>query len=261
MTIATLWGILLDQGVTVQEIEMIKHIYLVLLLLPIVVTIIGIARYIIGLRSLSVYIPIVLTFVFFELAYNDGKTDLLFGLKYGIPLFLFTLLFSILVYSLFKKFRMHYIPKLSLVVTGVSIMIMPLILVSAYFGIKRLIYVAPFLFIMLMTTSEGFMAVLAKKNIRYTFSISMETLIIILISFLVITWSDLQTYLIRYPFSILIILLINLLVGRFLGLRLNEYWRFRSLLFNTNLGSNNNDKSKPTTAKQEVSAGEKRETA
>lgn len=251
----------MDQGVTAQEIEMIKHLYLILILLPIVVTIIGIARYVIGLRSLSVYIPIVLTFIFFELSYKDGKTDVLFGLKYGIPLFLFTLLFSIIVYSIFRRLRLHYIPKLSLVITGVSIMIMPLIIVSAYFGIKRLIYVAPFLFIMLVTTSEGFMAILAKKNIRYTAAISFETLIIVLISFFFITWNDLQIYLIRYPLSILVIVVINLLVGRFLGLRLNEYWRFRALLFNSNLGSNTNGQSKPTETKQEVSAGEKRETA
>ena len=251
-----IWELFLKNGFTADKLEVIKHIYLVILLLPIVISIVGLMRYVIGLRTLNLYAPIVLTFIFFEFSYKaDGTNDLGRGLVYGLILFFLVFFTSSGLYLLLKKFRMHYVPKLSLVLTAVSISVIILIFICAYFNLNGLINISPFALVMLILVSEGFMAILAKKNIDYSIKISFETLITVVISYFFISWVELQKLVIDNPLIIILVIIVNMFVGRYLGLRLTEYWRFKSILFKSN--PENNDKSLSNTTKQEKGSGEK----
>lgn len=227
------FNFLIEYGVKYSDIIILQNLFLILLLIPLVATIIGIARYVIGLRSINFYTPLFATFVFFDIANNSGaQTNFLTGLKYGLLFFICIFATSTIFYKLLKKLRMHYIPKLSLIITATSLTMM--ILITAMILLERTLTLsfAPFLFIALIVSSEGFMGVYAKKNFKYTVSIAIETLLITLISYSVISLESLQQFILHNPWSILILVVINLYVGRFLGLRLTEYWRFRTILLN-----------------------------
>ena len=82
-----IWNLLIQAGLNTASIDQIKHLYLVVFMISVVVTIIGIARYVIGLKSLRVYIPIVITFAFYEIGYRVGDSNQLTffrGLVYGL---------------------------------------------------------------------------------------------------------------------------------------------------------------------------------
>jgi len=227
-----LWQFLIEKGINTNDLESLKYLALLLLLLPIVATLIGIARYIIGLRSLNFYAPLLITFIFFEIA-NSDKADPSFlrGLLYGILAYVVILLISTILYSALRRLRMHYIPKLALIIVGTSIAIMILVLLSVYFERTIFVAISPISFIALGATAEGFMSVYAKKNFRYTLSIAWESLIISIISFVIISLEPLQLFVLANPLILIIVLiLINIYVGRFLGLRLTEYWRFKNIL-------------------------------
>jgi len=223
----------MENGVKYADILVLERLYLVLLLIPVVATIIGIARYVIGLRSINFYTPLFATFIFFDIANtSEMKTGFLTGLKYGLLFFLCIFITSTIGYKILKRLRMHYIPKLSLIITATSISMMVLIGVMLILERTLPLAISPFLFIALTVSVEGFMSIYAKKNFRYTASLAFESLLIAIISYTVISIEGLQQFVLNNPWTILLLILINLYVGRFLGLRLNEYWRFRTILLN-----------------------------
>lgn len=231
-----IWQILLEQGISLGELELIKHLYLLLLLLPFVATITGIVRHIIGLRSLSLYVPLFLAYIFFEFGYEGFATpNFLRGLGYGLILFVVTFVTSTMLYKILKRVRIHYIPKLSIIMIGVTISMFILLFIVAYFNKTTLLFTNPFSLIVLVVTTEGFISVMAKKNFRYTFYIALETLFTAIIGYLVISWDVIQNLVLSSPLVILILILLNIYVGRFLGLRLSEYWRFRAILLQKDL--------------------------
>jgi len=228
-----IFNFLIEYGVKYSDIIILQKLFLILLLIPIVATIIGIARYVIGLRSINFYTPLFATFVFFDISNNSGlQTNFITGLKYGLLFFICIFATSTLFYKLLKRIRMHYIPKLSLIITATSITMMIVITLMVLLERTLPLSFAPFLFIALIVSSEGFMGVYAKKNFNYTVSIAFETLIITVISYAVISLTALQQFVLSNPWAILELIVINLYVGRFLGLRLTEYWRFRTILLN-----------------------------
>jgi hypothetical protein len=241
-----LWNLLLSSGVAASEIESVKHLYLVVFLLPIVVTLIGIFRYVIGLRTLKIYIPIIMVFIFYEIGYRAGEEPgVIFtrGLIYGLLLFFLTFIFSTLSYKIIQRVRMHYVPKLSLVIVTVSVVVLIVILLMIYFEKNIFISVSPFIIIMMIVISEEFMSVMAKKNFIYTFSITFESLLSSVLSYAIISTPVVQKIVMDYPYVIFVIILLNVFVGKFTGLRINEYWRFREILFKENLEKNDQPQS------------------
>lgn len=236
-----IFNFLIEYGVKYSDIIILQRLFLILLLIPIVATIIGIARYVIGLRSINFYSPLFASFVFFDIANNSGsEVNFITGLKYGLLFYVCIFITSTLFYKLLKKLRMHYIPKLSLIITATSITMMIVITLMVLLERTLPLSFAPFLFIALIVSSEGFMAVYAKKNFKYTASLAFETLLITLISYAVISINAIQYFVLNNPWSILLLIVINLYVGRFLGLRLTEYFRFRTILLNKDLVDEHN---------------------
>lgn len=229
-----IFNFLIENGVKISEIQALERLYLVILLIPIVATIIGIARYIIGIRSINFYATLFGTFILFDISTTaDINTTYITGLKYGIIFFLCVFLTSTLSYKFLRKFRMHYIPKLSLIITAASVAMMVLIALLLLLDKTLPLSISPFVFIALIVTSEAFMSVYAKKNFRYTLTLALETLIITILAYTVISFSAVQTFVINNPWLIIILAIANLYIGRFIGLRLTEYWRFRTILLNS----------------------------
>ncbi len=237
------WDFLTSSGVTQIELETLKQIYILLLLLPIVSTIAGIARYVIGTKSLSIYSPIILTFLFYEFGKTESDQDIIKGLKYGIIIFATVFLSSALFYSGLRKLRMNYIPKLTLVLIGVSISLILLVFLSLLIGRSGLVFINQYTFIIATIVSEPLISAIARKGFRYSLITAIDTLSIAIFSYIVISIASLQTFVQNNPWILIIIILLNVYIGRFTGLRLTEYWRFRHILFannevNDNSGTN-----------------------
>ncbi len=226
------WNFLTTTGITATQLGLLKEIYVLLLLLPIVATIVSIARYIIGARSLSIYTPIILTFLFFEFGRNLGSgQDVVKGLKYGFLFFFLILFASALFYKLIRGFRLNYLPKLTIALILVSIIVFVTIIILALVGEKGVILLDQFTLIVFVSLTESFISIMARKSIRYGVSTAIQTLVISIFSYLLVAQQGLQNILTQQPWIIILIIIANIYIGRFTGLRLSEYWRFRSILF------------------------------
>ncbi len=214
---------------------MVRQMLQFIVLVPVVATIISILRYIVGLRTLTPYAPLLLTFVFFKLSYiSASQQNFILGFIIGLFLFLAVCVFSIIFYLLTKGIRLHYVSKLSLIITGLSMIFVLIIVFFAYLDVTNIIYAGPLTIVIAILLGESIMAMIAKKNVRFAVIVAIETLITSGICYIIISINVVSNLFYNWPLSILIVILLNIVVGRFLGLRLTEYIRFRKIIFREN---------------------------
>jgi len=207
-----------------------RNIIIMVMILPIIATMIGFVRHILGFRTLGIYLSLILTFIFVQIGFENNNGNVLNALKYGIPLVGLVFFVSLLCYLPFKKLALHYYPKLALVITGVSVIMILVIILSGIFNFGGFIKLNAFTLVLIAGISEKFFIILARKNLKTTLFISIESIIIATICYLFVSWYEFQNLLINYPYVILLLFPINYLIGRFTGLRVTEYLRFWDIL-------------------------------
>lgn len=243
---------LLQNELSTGEINILKNTLFILLLLPLISTWIGIARHIIGIKSFNYLAPVVLTYSFLQLGfinYEEGY-NFIRGLVFGLMIFSFVVIGSLVSHTVIQKIRLHYIPKATIIVTLISFSLC--ILIVAYtllFGKKGLVYSDIFTIVMIAILSESVISSFARKNFENTINTFFQTLIISISGYLIISIRFVQDFIYNQTLIYLVVIIIfNYLLGRYVGLRLTEYWRFRSLIFSDTLNeyvqSNGNSKKK-----------------
>ncbi len=218
---------LLDNS-TVPE-EMI----ILLLTLPVIVTLIGIARYYIGIKTFSLYAPILLSTGFYIIAYNytgEDSSKVIAGLLYGLLFIFISISASIVVHTLFKRIRMHYFPKTSLIISTVAIIVFMSLVILQYLNILELTDVSMIGLILITVVSELFLNKFVKKSFSVSIKLTSETIILSTLCYLMIILEPFQRILLNYPEIVLAAIPINYLVGRYTGLRIMEYFRFQDIM-------------------------------
>ena len=77
---------------------------------------------------------------------------------------------------------------------------------------------------------EKFIAVQIEKGNQTATILAIETLFISIIGFYIASWPGLIHFIILYPWIILFTIPINIILGKWTGLRLTEYIRFKDVL-------------------------------
>jgi hypothetical protein len=85
--------------------------------------------------------------------------------------------------------------------------------------------------LILVLLAEDFTRVQLGKSIRVAVDLTSETLILALVSFAILSLAPVQQFALLNPEIVLVsTFILNILLGRYVGLRLVEYWRFRRLI-------------------------------
>lgn len=208
---------LIDQAITSGVSE---ETIVLLVLLPLVASIVGAARHLIGFRGFGIFIPTAIAVAFF-------KT----GIGTGILIFLAILLLASIGRQALRRLRLHYLPRMALMLWLVTLGILGLVLASPYLGLSQLTMISIFPIVILILLAEEFIAVQIGKSFREAARMTMETIIIALAGYFILSLKILHSLALTNPhWLVLTPLILNLLIGRFTGLRLLEYRRFRRLL-------------------------------
>lgn len=196
-----------------------KETIVLLLMLPIIATFIVATRQIAGIKAFGIYTPLIITFAFFDM-----------GIKYGIAIFVVVLLVGTLVRYFVRHFRLLYLPRMGIVLTVTAMAI--LILLFEGVVSKRTVFIGSSIFsiLIMITLAEKFIAAQIEKGLKTAVVLSVETLIISTLGYYILQWPELQDIVFFYPQIILLTLAINIFLGRWKGLRLIEYFRFKDLL-------------------------------
>lgn len=191
---------------------------ILILLLPVLATIVVFFRYIIGLSGLGILVPIALSI-----------TLLSTGLLAGFILLATILLTSFVARLVLKRIRIMQLPKLALSMWLVASAIVVVLTLSTMYGIFSVQNISIFPILLLVLLSDRVVALFLERSMKEVISITFVTFFIGVIGFFLLSWEILRNFIILYPEIVLLFVPLNILMGRYFGLRVTEYMRFHPI--------------------------------
>lgn len=202
-----------DRGVPINTIVF-------LFLFPVVSSIIAIARHIIGLTGFSIYAPAALALTFISL-----------GLVQGAVLFIAVLVCASVGKKILPFLKLPYMPRTALLLWFVSLGMFLVLVASTYINLFSLSTLSVFALLILILLSEDFMEIQSARTGAIAIQRAAETFVLGFVCALILGSALVQAAVLYYPEIILIsIATINIVVGKFVGLRFTEWLRFRPLM-------------------------------
>lgn len=192
---------------------------ILLLMLPLVATLIAFLRQAIGVKAFGIYTPTIVIFAF-----------LYIGIKYAVAIFVSIIFVGMITRVLLKHLRLLYLSRVAITITIVSLSILAVLVTGGNFQRTGLASVSIFPLLIIITIVEKFVATQIEKGTRTALSLAAETLVIALIGYFIVSRQFTINFIAAYPWAILLTLPINILLGKWTGLRLTEYFRFREIL-------------------------------
>ncbi|MFH1564458.1 MAG: 7TM domain-containing protein [bacterium] len=192
-------------------------IYLILAI-PFITFIIAFARQVVGISTFGVYTPTVLALTF-----------LILGIYFGLGALLIVVFVSYMLRLVLQRIELLYTPRLSLALSTISLSLLAIIWFLIKFGSPISIPLAIFPLIVMSTMSEKFTAAQSEEGLRGALFGAFQTILVAVAAYYLVIWTAFSNLLMYLPELIFVPLAGNILLGKFTGLRLTEYFRFRAL--------------------------------
>ena len=192
----------------------------VLFLFPLVAAMVAFSRQVVGINGFGIITPALLSVAFLSTG----------GLA-GVILLAFILVVATVSRLMVKSIKLPYLPKLSVSFWIISMAILGLLMASPLIGLDRLVKVGIFPILLFILLAETFIEAQITRTLKIAMFMTFETVILALVAYKVMSTIWVQTQVLMYPeVSVVMVLLVNFLIGRYEGLRLLEVWRFRKML-------------------------------
>ena len=121
---------------------------------------------------------------------------------------------------------------MAIVLTVISLAILALLAVGGYLNKTGLAATSILPILILITLIEKFISTQVEKGFRTAAVLSIETLVISIACYYFIIWDIFKNLVLDHPEYILLLFVINIFLGRWTGIRLSEYLRFREVMKN-----------------------------
>lgn len=193
-----------------------------LLLLPVIAAIIAAARHIVGIRGFGIFLPAALAVVFVAT-----------GPVVGIILFLIIVAVSTVTRLTLRKLKikLQYLPRMALLLLFVVMGVLGVLFATPVIKQPDLTNVSIFPVLVLVLLAEDFSKVQIGKSAKTAINLTTETLILSLASYVFLTLKPLQELaLLRPEILLLSVAIFDFFLGKYVGLRFVEFWRFRKLI-------------------------------
>lgn len=196
----------------------LSDIYIILLL-PIFLTIVWVAKHFVWLSTLGSVIPVFIWLLYIKL-----------WVPFTLGLIVFLLIVNIGISKIISKYTLLYTPKVTFITIINFLVFMWVFLVFDEMDIIN-IYLDNIIYIIIFfVVAEKFITIIASKEFReYKKSFSW-TIIVSLLCFWLFNFTTFLIFLTAYPELLLILIPFNFMLWRFTGLRITEYFRFREIV-------------------------------
>jgi len=189
-----------------------------ILILPVIATIIVIARVVIGIDSFGTFAPVIVSLAFVTT-----------GLQWGVIIFTVIVTFGGFVRVLLQRLRLQLVSRLAILIATVAGLMAGLTILGSTLGVGPLINISIFPMVIMSSVIENFAASQFEFGTREAVRLTANTLLLACLCYLVIARAGLQSVVLAYPEVIVAAIVLNVLLGKFRGLRLLEYVRFGAL--------------------------------
>ncbi|MCF7846221.1 MAG: PKD domain-containing protein [Candidatus Peribacteraceae bacterium] len=205
-------------------------VILLVLMLPVIATLVAFLKQVVGVTTFGVYTPSVLTLSFLAI-----------GWKLGIAVLFVVVFASILIRKMLRRYRLAYTPRLAIVLSFVALAIFAAIVLltwlapfGSYFRVADLIAASIFPMLIMSTLAEKFVSIQSEKGSRSAVRMFGELLLVSLACYVVVgEWSSFQTLMLAHPEIILLFVVFDVMLAKFTGLRITEYFRFHEVIRKT----------------------------
>ncbi len=190
-----------------------------LLLLPIGGLLIAFLRNIVGLKTFGVFLPVLIALSLLHTGFISG-----------IIVFIGLIMFMGLISYPFDKLGLLYTPKL---VISLTIMVAIILIATSYglkYNIEWLTKLTFFPIIILTIAAERFSSSTVEDGYLIALQKLFQTITATTISYFLLSLSWLPSILILFPEIIVLIIIIAIFLGRYIGIRWVEIFRFSPIL-------------------------------
>lgn len=207
------------------ELGITTDILTILLFIPIIATLINFSRYIIGFKTLGIYAPMTLSFAY-----------VFTGIRFGLLITAAVIFATLLSYQIFKKVRMHYISRITINYSIVSFFIIMIIILNENLPFSfttndhSVAALPPLGILLIVALSDFFIKQYVKSGLSVSIRSLGETIIVAVAGWGLLRSESLQNFVLYNIWIQPIILMFNLLLGKYTGFRLKDVLRFRALL-------------------------------
>lgn len=191
-----------------------------MMMFPLVAVLIAAARHVVGLQGFGIFTPAVIAVAF-----------LATGVTVGVILFVGILLVATLARMVMRRLRLPSLPRMALLIWFVSMGVLALMLAYPWLKLEGLVKINIFPILLLILLAETFIEVQITTTLKTALRMTGQTLLLALLSFLVMSTQGLQEWVLLNPeIAVLGTVGLDILIGRYDGLRLLERLRFGKLL-------------------------------
>lgn len=196
-----------------------QQTYQIMIMIPIGVLVILILRNLGGLQTLGTFTPVLIA-----LAFRETQ------LGFGIVLFTIITALGLSLRSYLEHLKLQMLPRLSVVLTFVVVLIAVISLLSHKLGLERGLSVALFPMVILTMTIERLSITWEERGGGHAFKVAIGTLVAATLAHLLMSVPELTYFIFTFPAVLLIMVGFMLAMGRYRGYRLTELFRFKAFL-------------------------------
>lgn len=196
-----------------------QQTYQIMIMIPIGVLVILILRNLGGLQTLGTFTPVLIA-----LAFRETQ------LGFGIALFTIITALGLSLRSYLEHLKLQMLPRLSVVLTFVVVLIAVISLFSHKLGLERGLSVALFPMVILTMTIERLSITWEERGGGHAFKVAVGTLVAATLAHLLMSIPELTYFIFTFPAVLLILVGFMLAMGRYRGYRLTELFRFKAFL-------------------------------
>ena len=195
-----------------------QRVFQILVLIPIGALVISILHQMVGLTTFGTFTPILISLTFRQT-----------GILMGISLFVFVVVIGLLLRGYLNKLQLLVVPRLASILTVTVLIVGALAVALENLDLNMGLSVSLFPIVILAMTIERASTMWEEEGAKETIIAGLGTIVASVIGYFCMINNYVAHWAFMFPELLLIILGINILIGRYNGYRLIEYFRFLSL--------------------------------
>ena len=210
--VVRLWTLAVQSQVPLPALSLI-------LVLPLIAFFLVILRNVIGLETFGTFSPMLLSLAFLTTGLIWGMVvfAIIVGLGTGLRLAL-------------QGLRLHLVSRVAILIAVVAVSMVGLIVLGATFGIGALLHASIFPMVIMANVIENFTNTQLERGTGEALRLTFHTLIVATVSYVGIESAGLKPFVLAFPELLAVVIGVEVVLGRWRGLRLLEYVRFAQLL-------------------------------
>ncbi len=205
---------------TFEDVGVSQNLLKIILMIPFGALVTVVFRNVIGLETFGTFLPALIA---------SAARDT--GLLWGSIGFVLVIVLTALIRRGMDWLQLLHSPKMAILLTVVVMIILGATVVSDSLGLMELAHLSLFPIAILAITAERFAIFEAEQGFYKAAKVTAATLVVVAAAYVVMDSQFLQSMVLAFPELLFVLIALNLWLGRWIGMRVTEFFRFRKLIW------------------------------